>query len=125
MFSHVIHIVSDVTGSLDSNHYKPIDVLKSSFPAGTVSGAPKIEAIERLSHIEKVDRSFYAGAVGYLEANGDLDFCISIRCALKKETTWSLQAGAGIVYSSIPENEWRETGQKLGALYAILEGGAV
>ena len=125
MFSHVIHIVSDVTGSLDSNHYKPIDVLKSSFPAGTVSGAPKIGAIERLSHIEKVDRSFYAGAVGYLEANGDLDFCISIRCALKKETTWSLQAGAGIVYSSIPENEWRETGQKLGALYAILEGGAV
>ena len=125
MFSHVIHIVSDVTGVLNSDRYKPIDVLKSSFPAGTVSGAPKIEAIERLSHIEKVDRSFYAGAVGYLEANGDLDFCISIRCALKKDTTWSLQAGAGIVHASIPENEWRETGQKLGALYAILEGGKV
>ncbi len=123
MFSHVIHIVTDVVGTLDTEKYRPIHVLKSSFPAGTVSGAPKIEAIERLSRIEKLDRSFYAGAVGYLEADGDLDFCISIRCALKKGTTWVLQAGAGIVQDSIPENEWRETTQKLGALYAILEGG--
>ncbi len=123
MFSHVIHIVSDVTGTLNEESYRPIDVLKSSFPAGTVSGAPKIEAIERLSRIEKTGRSFYAGAVGYLEADGDLDFCISIRCALKKDDIWTLQAGAGIVHASVPESEWRETGQKLGALQAILEGG--
>lgn len=125
MFSHVIHIVSDVIGTLDTEKYRPINVLKSSFPAGTVSGAPKIEAIERISRIEKLDRSFYAGAVGYLEADGDLDFCISIRCALKKDSIWFLQAGAGIVQDSVPENEWRETGQKLGALHAILAGGAV
>lgn len=121
-FSHVMHIVSDVVGQIDPTNVRPIDVLAAAFPAGTVSGAPKIEAIERLSALEREKRGFYGGAVGYIEPDGDLDFCISIRCALKQDDTWTLQAGAGIVYASQPEREWEETNEKLGALRAILEG---
>lgn len=123
LFSHVMHIVSDVVGQVDPVQHRPIDVLKSAFPAGTVSGAPKIEAIERLSALESEDRSFYGGAVGYVEPDGDLDFCISIRCALHKGSSWVLQAGAGIVYASDAEREWVETEQKLEALRQVLEGG--
>jgi anthranilate synthase component 1 len=120
LFSHVMHIVSEVTGI---PAVRGIDVLRSAFPAGTVSGAPKIRAMETLSHLEPVRRGFYAGAVGYIQANGDLDFCIAIRCALKKEHRWTLQAGAGIVHDSIPEREWEETREKLSALCSVLEGG--
>lgn len=123
LFSHVMHIVSDVVGQVDPVQHRPIDVLKSAFPAGTVSGAPKIEAVERLSGLEREDRSFYGGAVGYVEPDGDLDFCISIRCALHQEDSWVLQAGAGIVYASDPEREWIETEQKLEAMRLVLEGG--
>lgn len=119
-FSHVMHIVSDVVGQIDPHTMKAIDVLKASFPAGTVSGAPKIEAIKRLSFLEPEMRSFYGGAVGYLEPDGDLDFCISIRCALKKGSRWFLQAGAGIVHASDAQREWIETEEKLKALQSVL-----
>lgn len=119
-FSHVMHLVSDVQGTLKDG-ITQIDVLRSSFPAGTVSGAPKISAIEILSKLEKVKRRFYAGAIGYLQTNGDLDFCIGIRSALKQQSTWTLQAGGGIVYDSNAEREWEETNEKLGALRAVIE----
>jgi anthranilate synthase component 1 len=126
VFSHVMHIVSDVVGQIGGNGeaVKGIDVLRSSFPAGTVSGAPKIRAIEILSGLEKERRTFYAGAVGYIEPDGDLDFCIAIRCALKKGKKWVLQAGAGIVHASVAEREWEETNEKLMAMRSVLEGGS-
>ena len=120
-FSHVMHLVSDVEGKIKPE-LKQIQVLRSAFPAGTVSGSPKISAIEILSKLEKTKRRFYAGAIGYLQCSGDLDFCIAIRCALKQENTWTLQAGGGIVYDSNPDREWEETNEKLGALRAVLEG---
>lgn len=125
-FSHVMHIVSDVVGQIGEGPHGTVtgvDVLRSAFPAGTVSGAPKIRAIETVSRLEAVRRGFYAGAVGYIEPDGDLDFCISIRCALKKNNRWILQAGAGIVYASEPEREWEETGEKLAAMQSVLTGG--
>ncbi len=120
MFSHVMHIVSDVQGKV-AEGFKPIQVLRAAFPAGTVSGAPKINAIQILSRIEKTMRRFYAGAVGYIQSNGDLDFCIAIRCALKQDKVWSLQAGGGIVYDSNADREWEETCEKLRALQSIFD----
>ena len=120
LFSHVMHIVSDVQGKVAPG-FKPIQVLRAAFPAGTVSGAPKISAIQILSRLEKTKRRFYAGAVGYIQSNGDLDFCIAIRCALKQGKVWSLQSGGGIVYDSNADREWQETNEKLGALRAVLE----
>ncbi|MBQ7753983.1 MAG: chorismate-binding protein [Treponema sp.] len=121
LFSHVMHIVSDVQGKVRSD-FKPIQVLRAAFPAGTVSGAPKISAIQILSGLEKIKRRFYAGAIGYIQSNGDLDFCIAIRCAMKQGKVWTMQAGGGIVYDSDPDREWEETNEKLGALKAVLEG---
>ena len=120
-FSHVMHIVSDVEGTVKDG-VKPVQVLRASFPAGTVSGAPKISAIQILSGLEKIKRRFYAGAIGYIQTNGDLDFCIAIRCALKQNNIWSLQAGGGIVYDSESEREFEETNEKLGALMAVVTG---
>ena len=120
LFSHVIHLVSEVEGKTKLG-LKPIEVLRSAFPAGTVSGAPKISAIEIVSSLEREKRNFYAGAVGYLDADGDLDFCIAIRCALRQGNVWTLQAGSGIVYASDPEREWEETGEKLGAMVQVVE----
>lgn len=120
-FSHVMHLVSDVQGKVKPA-LKQIQVLRSAFPAGTVSGSPKISAIQILSGLEKIKRRFYAGAIGYLQTSGDLDFCIGIRCALKQSSTWTLQAGGGIVYDSNPDREWEETNEKLGALRAVIEG---
>lgn len=120
LFSHVIHLVSEVEGKTKLG-LKPIQVLRSAFPAGTVSGAPKISAIEIVSSLEREKRNFYAGAVGYLDADGDLDFCIAIRCALRQGNVWTLQAGSGIVYASDPEREWEETGEKLGAMVQVVE----
>ena len=119
LFSHVIHLVSSTEG-LVRDDVKPIQVLRASFPAGTVSGAPKISAMQILSGLEKTKRRFYAGAVGYIQTNGDLDFCIAIRCTLKKGNIWNLQAGGGIVYDSNPEREFTETCEKLGALIDTL-----
>lgn len=121
-FSHVFHLVSEVEGT--PNPDRPsLDILRAAFPAGTVSGAPKLKAMEIVSNLEGVDRSFYAGAVGYLDAEGGFDTCIAIRCALVKAGKWYLQAGAGIVYGSKAEREWEETNEKLAALRAALSGG--
>ena len=119
LFSHVIHLVSSTEGIVKDD-VQPIQVLRASFPAGTVSGAPKISAMQILSGLEKTKRRFYAGAVGYIQTNGDLDFCIAIRCTLKKGNIWNLQAGGGIVYDSNPEREFTETCEKLGALIDTL-----
>lgn len=124
-FSHVMHIVSEVNGTLKNDKeglQSSLDVIREAFPAGTVSGAPRIEAIKIISRLEKEKRSFYAGAVGYIQANGDFDFCISIRCALKKENTWYAQAGAGIVNESNPDREWEETNEKLKAFVSVIQG---
>lgn len=118
-FSHVIHLVSNTEG-LVRKDVKPIQVLRAAFPAGTVSGAPKISAMQILSRLETTKRKFYAGAVGYIQSNGDLDFCITIRSALKQGKVWSLQAGGGIVNDSTPEREFEETQEKLGALIDTL-----
>lgn len=119
-FSHVIHLVSEVEGKTKAGIHQ-IQVLRAAFPAGTVSGAPKISAIEIVSSLESEKRNFYAGAVGYLEADGDLDFCITLRSALKQGNVWTLQAGSGIVYASDAEREWEETNEKLGAMRIVLE----
>lgn len=114
-YSHVMHIVSEVVGTLRPD-CTGIDALRASFPAGTVSGAPKIRAIEVLDRLEKDKRSFYAGAVGYIAPGGELDTCIVIRSALKKDDKIVLQAGAGVVYDSLPHREYQETENKLKAL---------
>jgi anthranilate synthase component 1 len=118
-FSHVMHIVSEVEGTPDPA-ISPAQVLRSAFPAGTVSGAPKLRAIELVSQEERYRRSFYAGAVGYFDVHGGFDTCITIRSALVKDGSWYLQAGAGIVHASKPEREWEETNEKLAALRAAL-----
>ncbi|MBN2735412.1 MAG: anthranilate synthase component I [Spirochaetales bacterium] len=113
-YSHVMHIVSQVEGVLEKK-FNGTDLLRATFPAGTVSGAPKISAIEILDKLEPEKRSFYAGVVGWLEANGSLNSCIAIRTALKRGNKMILQAGAGIVYDSDPEKEYEETQNKLRA----------
>ena len=120
LYSHVIHLVSEVIGKI-SEKTPAIKVLRASFPAGTVSGAPKISAIEILSGLEKHKRNFYAGAVGYIGNKNNLDFCIAIRCALKQKDIWTLQAGGGIVHASNAEREFTETCEKLGAMRAVIE----
>jgi anthranilate synthase component I len=114
-YSHVMHIVSQVEGVLKKEK-NGLDALRATFPAGTVSGAPKIKAMEILDMLEPELRSFYAGIVGWIEPQGDLNTCITIRSAYKKGDTLILQAGAGIVYDSVPEREYEETTNKLMAL---------
>jgi anthranilate synthase component 1 len=118
-YSHVMHIVSEATGVLREG-ITGADVIRATFPAGTVSGAPKIRAVEIIDRLEPIPRSFYAGLVGYVEPGGNLDSCITIRSGLKKDGMMVLQAGAGIVYDSVPEREYEETGEKLGALATAL-----
>ena len=107
-YSHVMHIVSEVRGKLKAG-LGPLDVLKASFPAGTVSGAPKVRALEIIRELEPVKRGIYSGAVGYIGWNGNLDTAIAIRTAVIKDGRLHVQAGAGIVHDSVPVNEWRET----------------
>lgn len=114
-FSHVMHMISKVTGVIDSNVH-PIDALFSSFPAGTVSGAPKIRAMQILKELEPTKREFYAGAIAYLGFDGNIDSCIAIRTMVLRENKVYIQAGAGIVADSVPENEWEETRNKAKAL---------
>ena len=118
-YSHVMHIVSHVEGKLAEGK-TGLDALRATFPAGTVSGAPKIRAIEVIDSLEPVRRGFYAGVVAHVESDGSLDSCISIRCALKQGDGVPLQAGAGIVADSVPEKEFEETEAKLGALARAL-----
>ena len=114
-YSHVMHIVSNVQGTLAAGQ-SCLDVLKATFPAGTVSGAPKIRAMEIIDELEPVKRGVYSGAIGYISWQGDMDTAIAIRTALIKDGTISVQAGAGIVYDSVPDNEWVETLNKAKAV---------
>ena len=115
-YSHVMHIVSNVTGQLKSGN-NAFDVLAATFPAGTVSGAPKIRAMEIINELEPVKRGVYSGAVGYIAWSGNLDTAIAIRTAVIKDKMLHIQAGAGIVYDSIPQNEWDETMNKGRAVF--------
>ncbi len=114
-YSHVMHIVSDVVGELKEG-LSAVDVLKALFPAGTVSGAPKVRAMQIIEELEKERRGIYAGAVGYISFEGNMDMAIAIRTALLLEDELFLQAGAGIVADSDPEKEWWETVNKAKAL---------
>ncbi len=107
-YSHVMHIVSNVEGELQPG-LSAMDVLRATFPAGTVSGAPKIRALEIINELEPVKRGVYAGAVGYLSWSGNMDTAIAIRTAVLHDSVLHIQAGAGVVYDSVPENEWQET----------------
>ncbi|KPK96027.1 hypothetical protein AMJ80_02285 [bacterium SM23_31] len=107
-YSHVMHIVSEVTGRLENNK-DSFDILQGGFPAGTVSGAPKIRAMEIIDELEPLRRGVYAGAVGYLDFHNNMDTCIAIRTLVIKNNTAYIQAGAGIVADSVPENEYYET----------------
>ena len=115
-YSHVMHIVSNVTGELQAGK-DAFDVLAAAFPAGTVSGAPKIRAMEIIDEFEPVKRGVYSGAVGYISWSGNMDTAIAIRTAVIKDKTLHIQAGAGIVYDSIPQNEWDETMNKGRAIF--------
>ena len=110
-YSHVMHIVSNVTGTL-SKDLDAIDALKASLPAGTLSGAPKIRAMQIINELEPSSRGIYGGAIGYISWNGNIDTAIAIRTAVIKDNVIHVGAGAGIVADSIPENEWLECKQK-------------
>ena len=119
-YSHVMHIVSNVEGTLDPKH-DALDALIAGFPAGTVSGAPKIRAMEIIDELENERRGIYAGAVGYFAANGAMDTCIALRTALVKDGTMYVQAGGGVVADSDPEAEYQETRNKARALIRAAE----
>jgi anthranilate synthase component 1 len=119
-YSHVMHIVSNVEGKLKQGA-DAMAVLKASFPAGTVSGAPKVRAMEIIDELEPSKRGIYAGAVGYLGFNGDMDIAIAIRTAVIKDGYIHVQAGAGIVADSDPDAEWTETQNKAKAALRAAE----
>ncbi len=119
-YSHVMHIVSNVVGKFNKKFSK-FDTLLSGFPAGTVSGAPKIRAMEIIDELENTKRKVYAGGIGYFSANGDFDTCIALRTAVSKNNKFYVQAGAGIVTDSKPINEYKETINKAKALLKSLE----
>jgi len=119
-YSHVMHIISRVYGQLQP-HRSPVDTFRAVFPAGTVSGAPKIRAMEIIDELEPERRNFYAGGVGYFNFNGEMDHCIAIRTVLAHNNTLHLQAGAGIVADSVPEKEYQETLNKAMALRKAIE----
>lgn len=115
-YSHVMHIVSEVTGALQPG-LSYADVLRATFPAGTVSGAPKIRALEVIRELEPIKRNVYSGAIGYIGWHGDADTAIAIRTAVIQDGRLYVQAGAGIVYDSDPQKEWEETMNKGRALF--------
>lgn len=119
-YSHVMHIVSNVEGVLREG-VTPIDVLKAALPAGTLSGAPKVRAMEIIDELEPIKRGIYGGAVGYLGWNGEMDTAIAIRTAVLKDGIMHVQAGAGVVADSVPESEWQETLSKMRALFKAAE----
>lgn len=119
-YSHVMHIVSNVEGKLKDG-MDAIDVIKATFPAGTVSGAPKVRAMEIIDELEPSKRGIYAGAVGYLGFNGDMDVAIAIRTGVIKNNMLYVQAGAGIVADSVPQSEWEETQNKAKAVLRAAE----
>ncbi|MEC8897769.1 MAG: anthranilate synthase component I family protein, partial [Pseudomonadota bacterium] len=115
-YSHVMHIVSNVRCKLKEG-LDCYDVIAAAFPAGTVSGAPKIRAMEIIEELEPTKRGLYAGAVGYISFNGNMDTAIAIRTAVIKDNTLHIQAGAGVVADSIPRLEWKETMNKGRAIF--------
>jgi anthranilate synthase component 1 len=119
-YSHVMHIVSNVVGTLDPK-YDNIDALAAGFPAGTVSGAPKVRAMEIIDELEVARRGVYAGCVGYFGADGRMDTCIVLRTAILKDGKLHVQAGAGIVADSKPELEQLECENKARALFSAAE----
>jgi anthranilate synthase component 1 len=124
-YSHVMHIVSNVEGILDSgSEGQPLgamDVLKATFPAGTLTGAPKVHAMELIDQLEPTKRGIYGGACGYLSFAGDMDVAIAIRTGIIKNDTLYVQAAAGVVADSVPELEWAETEAKARALLRASE----
>src|SRR5699024_8322041 len=123
-YSHVMHIVSNVVGRL-RRECTPLDALRATFPAGTLSGTPRLRAMEIIAELEPVKRGIYGGAVGYLAGNGSMDMAIAIRTAVLKDQTIHVQAGSGIVADSDPGKEWLETMNKARALMraAAMAGG--
>jgi anthranilate synthase component I len=119
-YSHVMHIVSNVTGEVKTD-CDVMDVLRATFPAGTLSGAPKIRAMEIIDELEPIKRGVYGGAVGYLSWTGDMDTAIAIRTAIIKDDRLYIQAGAGVVADSIAQNEWQETLNKGRAVFRAVE----
>jgi anthranilate synthase component 1 len=120
-FSHVMHMVSEVTGRLKDG-FTPMDVLKATFPAGTVSGAPKLRAMEIIHDLEPVKRGTYSGTVGYMDFAGNMDMCITLRTMrIEHDDTAVIQSGAGIVADSVPEREYQEILQKSKALFEVVE----
>ena len=119
-YSHVMHIVSNVVG-IYNNKYSKFKAMLAGFPAGTVSGAPKIRAMEIIDELEKTKRKVYAGGIGYFSANGEFDTCIALRTAVAKNKKFYVQAGAGIVADSKPLNEYKETVNKAKALLNALK----
>ena len=119
-YSHVMHIVSNITGQL-LNNLNYMDAIKASLPAGTLSGAPKIRAMEIINEIEPSSRGIYGGAIGYISWNGDVDTAIAIRTAVIKDSIIHVGAGAGVVAESIPEKEWEECRQKAKVFLDALE----
>jgi anthranilate synthase component I len=124
-FSHVQHIVSHVKGCLAPG-LTSYDALRAVFPAGTVSGAPKVRAMEIIDELEPHPRGLYAGAIGYFSANGSCDFAITIRSVIINKSKASIQTGAGIVIDSVPEREWKETRDKAyGIWFALKEASKI
>jgi anthranilate synthase component I len=119
-YSHVMHLVSNVEGLLRPG-MSSLDVLRATFPAGTLTGAPKIRAMQVIDELEPVKRGIYGGACGYLSFAGDMDVAIAIRTGIIKDNTLYVQAAAGVVADSVPEMEWRETEHKARALIRAAE----
>ena len=119
-YSHVMHIVSNVVGKYNKKFSK-LKTLLAGFPAGTVSGAPKIRAMEIIDELEKTKRKVYAGGIGYFSANGEFDTCIALRTAIDRNNKFYVQAGAGIVADSKPLKEYEETVNKAKALINALK----
>ena len=119
-YSHVMHIVSNVEGTIRPG-FDAVDALVAGFPAGTLSGAPKVRAMEIINELEKEKRGVYAGAVGYFAANGTMDTCIVLRTAIVKDGVMYVQAGGGVVADSDPEAEFQETVNKAKALFAAAD----
>jgi anthranilate synthase component 1 len=119
-YSHVMHIVSEVAGKLKKGK-DVFDVVRAAFPAGTVSGAPKIRAMEIIDELENTRRGLYAGAIGYFSFSGNIDTCIAIRTILIKGATAYVQAGGGVVADSVPSREYQETVNKARAMIKAIE----
>ena len=119
-YSHVTHLVSEVAGEL-LPQFSPFDLLRACFPAGTVSGAPKIRAMEIIAELERERRGPYAGAIGYVGFGGNLDTCITIRTVVMQDGVAYMQAGGGVVFDSDPAAEWEETLRKTDALMRAID----